>query len=111
MHIDEEAMQRKALELPVQGVPPELITLLPNDGAYDKLHMQKVATPVEAMKGGLVEVAASCQDVRPNVVVMKYPPKGGSSAVLRKEQNQQQNRRDALHMDFRRHDRARHVSD
>ena len=71
MHIDEDAMKRKAMELPVQGVPPELITLLPNDGAYDKLHIQKAATPVEAMKNGLVEAAASCQNIRPNAVVLE----------------------------------------
>ena len=71
MHIDEYAMKRKALELPVQGVPPELITLLPNDGAYDKLHIQKAATPVEAMKRDLVEAAASSQSFRPNAVVME----------------------------------------
>ena len=61
MHIDEEAMKRKALELPVQGVAPELITLLPNDGAYEKLHIRKAATPVGAMKAGLVDAAASCK--------------------------------------------------
>ena len=85
MHTDEDAMKQKDLELPVQGVPPELITLLPNDGAYDKLHIQKAATPVEAMKGGLVEAAASCQDVRPNAVVMENSSLEEGDIKIRRE--------------------------
>ena len=50
MNVDEQQVRDKAKQLPVDGVPPELITLPPNDGTLDKVHVQKAATPVEGLK-------------------------------------------------------------
>jgi hypothetical protein len=69
MHVTEEAIQKKSLQLPVQGVPPELISLLPNDNAYDKLRAQKAATPVEGMKTTPDEAGLAIGTERPNAVV------------------------------------------
>jgi hypothetical protein len=71
MHVDEEAVKKKAQQLPVQGVPPELISLLPNDNAYDKLRAQKAATPVEGMKGTPAEAGVVIDTERPNAVVLE----------------------------------------
>ena len=35
--VDDEALREKAQQLPEQGIPPELISLLPNDNAFEKL--------------------------------------------------------------------------
>ena len=56
VNVREDALRKKALQLPEQGVPPELISLLPNDNSFEKLRMQKAATPVERMKENAKEV-------------------------------------------------------
>ena len=46
LHIDEKKMREKALKLPEQGVPPELISLLPHDNSFEKLrYPQKSILP------------------------------------------------------------------
>ena len=57
MHVDEADARRRAEKLPEHGVPPELISLLPDDSSYDKLKIQKAATPVEGMKTTLIKKA------------------------------------------------------
>ena len=47
LQVDEEAMREKAKALPLNGIPPEVVHLLPNDSSMDKLQVQKAATPVE----------------------------------------------------------------
>ena len=47
MHLNEDTVQAKALNLPEHGVPPELVHVLPNDDSLNKLHVQKAATPVD----------------------------------------------------------------
>ena len=41
-----ERVREKAHELPENGVPPEIIRLLPEDDLQDKIQPQKSATPV-----------------------------------------------------------------
>ena len=41
VHVDEDQMRARAQELPEQGVPPEVISLLPNDNSFEKLRIQK----------------------------------------------------------------------
>ena len=43
----------KAKGLPKNGVPPEIVRLLPHDDDLDKIQIQKAATPVEGRKGGV----------------------------------------------------------
>ena len=57
VNINDDAVKRNAADLPKNGVPPELISLLPNDRGFDKLRMQKAATPVEGMKDSLKEAS------------------------------------------------------
>ena len=42
--VDEARVREKAEKLPKQGVPPELLVLLPTDNMQDKLQMQKATT-------------------------------------------------------------------
>jgi hypothetical protein len=71
MRIDERQVREKAKQLPKQGVPPELVSLLPNDNAYDKMRVQKAATPVEGMKKNPEEAGVSIGTERPNAVVLE----------------------------------------
>ena len=52
-------MREKARLLPEQGIPPELVSLLPNDDAFEKMHIQKAATPVEGMRASLEDTSAA----------------------------------------------------
>ena len=45
-HMDMERVREKAQELLENGVPPEMIRLLPEDDLQDKIQPQKSATPV-----------------------------------------------------------------
>ena len=45
-HIDMDHVREKAEGLPENGVPPEMIRLLPDDDLQDKIQPQKSATPV-----------------------------------------------------------------
>ena len=45
-----ERIRRKALRLPVDGVAPDMIRLLPQDDAHDHIKMQHNATPVAVTK-------------------------------------------------------------
>ena len=45
-HIDMDHVREKAEGLPENGVPPEIIRLLPDDDLQDKIQPQKSATPV-----------------------------------------------------------------
>ena len=68
--VDLAAMRQKAQELPEDGVPPEIIKLLPHDNDLDKVMVQKAACPVVGR--GDVEAAAVCMGrVKPNAVVME----------------------------------------
>ena len=71
MHVDEADARRIAEKLPEHGVPPELISLLPDDSSYDKLKIQKAATPVEGMKTTLNKAGESFKVERPNAVVLE----------------------------------------
>ena len=71
MKVSEERVREKAKQLPQQGIPPELVSLLPNDNAYDKMRVQKAATPVEGMKSSPAEAGVSIGSERPNAVVLE----------------------------------------
>ena len=45
-HVEMDDVQRRARDLPADGVPPEIIKLLPVDQLLDKIQVQKSATPV-----------------------------------------------------------------
>ena len=84
VHLDMKKVDEKARQLPENGVPPELITLLPNDNAYDKLRAQKAATPVEGM-GNLSEAGMRLREERPNAVVMERSSVEEGDIQLRRE--------------------------
>ena len=69
--VDEAHIRQKAEKLPKQGVPPELLVLLPTDNTHDKLHMQKAATPVEGLKATLAQAQEALRHQHPNAVVME----------------------------------------
>ena len=71
MHVSEESVREKAKHLPEQGIPPELISLLQNDSSFEKLHMQKAATPVEGMKETALAAAQRTAQEHPNAVVLE----------------------------------------
>ena len=70
IHVDEAKVVEKAKQLPEDGIPPELISLLPNENAYEKMRAQKAATPVDGMKTSPT-VGAGFREERPNAVVME----------------------------------------
>eukprot|EP00959_Pyramimonas_sp_CCMP1952_P008000 167531-Pyramimonas_sp.AAC.1 len=49
-NVNVEAMERKADQLPQDGVPPEIVRLLPHDTTLDKLMVQKNATPCDGAR-------------------------------------------------------------
>ena len=65
IHIDEGQVRKKALQLPKNGVPPEVLRVMRNDDGLDKLKPQKAATPVP----GRVSVSEAFANMRPNMVV------------------------------------------
>ena len=65
-----EAVREKAKRLPENGVPPEIIKLLPFDEHLDKIQIQKSATPVEG-RSDTASVAQKLGDRCPNAVVME----------------------------------------
>ena len=86
MRVDEQAVREKAMQLPEQGVPPELISLLPNDSSFDKLRMQKAATPVEGMKATLAEAGSCVGAERPNAVVLARSALEEGDLKIRREE-------------------------
>ena len=63
-------MTQKAQMLPEDGVPPEIIKLLPHDSDLDKVMVQKAACPVVG-RGDLEAAAASIGRVKPYAVVLE----------------------------------------
>jgi hypothetical protein len=74
VHLEEGKVREKAKQLPANGIPPELISLLPNDKYFEKLHVQKAATLVAGMEDP-DKIKHSFKAERPNAVVLE-----GSSA-------------------------------
>ena len=68
--VDADKVHAKARSLPEDGVPPELTHLLPNDGALDKIQIQKAATPIEGLREDLGDTAHAFSVQRPNAVVL-----------------------------------------
>eukprot|EP00959_Pyramimonas_sp_CCMP1952_P223071 4663617-Pyramimonas_sp.AAC.2 len=65
-----DAVRRKALELPENDVPAEIMRLVPLDDALDKIQMQKAATPVPR-PDGLQEAADILDSTKGNAVVVE----------------------------------------
>ena len=65
-----EHVREKALKLPDQGVPPEIIHLLPHDTDLDKVQVQKAATPVPG-RTDIETAARKLGQNCPNAVVLE----------------------------------------
>eukprot|EP00973_Karenia_brevis_P073776 10253074-Karenia_brevis.AAC.1 len=65
-----ERARRKAQGLPENGVPPELIRVLPHDTHLDKILVQKAATPV-AGRSDLDGAGRLMSTTKPNAVVLE----------------------------------------
>ena len=65
-----EQVRNKSLDLPKDGVPPEVIHLLPYDNHLDKVQIQKNATPVVEPQS-LTEAGVLLSQQTPNAVVME----------------------------------------
>ena len=70
VRVDAARVQEKASMLPEDGVPPELMHLLPNDNSISKLQVQKAATPVEGLRS-TEDVGRAIAAQRPNAVVLE----------------------------------------
>jgi len=66
--VDMDAVERKARHLPEDGVPPEIVALLPHDDSLDQVLVQKAADPARG-RGSVEEVAERMNDSQPNAVV------------------------------------------
>ena len=68
--VDIATMREKATSLPEDGVPPEIVRLLPHDTHLDKIVVQKAACPVGGRSDldGAAEIMAKAQ---PNAVVLE----------------------------------------
>ena len=69
-HVNLDRVRGKAKKLPADGVPPEIVRLLPHDDDLDKIQVQKAATPV-AGRSDLDGAAQSLSESRPNAVVLE----------------------------------------
>ena len=69
--VDEAGVLRKAEALSEDGVPPELIHMLPHDSNIDKLQVQKAATPVEGYRLEREDAARAMAAQRPNGIVLE----------------------------------------
>ena len=70
--VHEPTLRKKAQGLPLHGIPPEIVRLLPYDGDLAKVCTQKNATPVDAPFQNLDDKnAASFASQRPNAVLME----------------------------------------
>ena len=67
-HVDMDVVRDRAQGLPVDDVPPEIIRMLPCDGAHDKLQPNKNATPVAGEKS-MEDMAEDLGTRRLNAVV------------------------------------------
>ena len=83
VHVDEAKVREKAKQLPSNGIPPELISLLPNDNSFEKLHVQKAATPVAGVKEK-DQIKQSFKDERPNAVVLERSSAEGADIEERR---------------------------
>ena len=68
--VDMDRVRLKAEGLPTDGVPPEIVRLLPHDDHLDKVQVQKAATPV-AGRVNLESVGDSLARSAPNGVVLE----------------------------------------
>ena len=80
MHLNEDAVRAKAINLPEHGIPPELVHVLPNDDSLDKLQVQKAATPVDGRQkietdADMEKAQEYFKDQIPNAVVMERSSK------------------------------------
>ena len=69
-HVNLDRVRGKAKKLPADGVPPEIVRLLPHDDDLDKIQVQKAATPV-AGRSDLDGAAKCLSESRPNAVVLE----------------------------------------
>ena len=67
-NIDMDAVRQKALDLPDEGVPPEVMRMVPLDDSLEKIQMQKAATPVPR-PDGLHDAADILNSTKANAVV------------------------------------------
>ena len=69
-HVEMDDVQRRAQDLPADGVPPEILKLLLLDQLLDKIQVQKSATPVPTPQSEQ-EAAANLDVLRVSGVVLK----------------------------------------
>ena len=67
-HVSIAAVRKKAEQLPEDGIPPEIVRLLPHDASLDKILIQKAAAPVDG-RGSLETAGARLDKSKPNAVV------------------------------------------
>ena len=67
-NVDMDDVRKRAMGLPEEGVPAEIMRLVPLDDALDKIQMQKAATPVPR-PDGVQEAAEVLESTKTNAVV------------------------------------------
>ena len=68
--VDMSRVVAKARELPENGVPPEIVSVIAHDSSLDKIQVQKAATPVDG-RGDLHRAAELLVQTRPTAVVLE----------------------------------------
>ena len=71
VNVDIGAMEKKAQQLPEDGVPLEIIRSLGHDNHLDKVNIQKNAATVDKATNDLNEVARNLARQAPNAVTME----------------------------------------
>ena len=77
-HLDMEQVLMKASELPENGIPPEIISILPHDNDLDNLRPQKNATPVPGSMSPSQAASELGHWLKPNAVVCEKSSAGKS---------------------------------
>ena len=67
-HVIIAVVRKKAEQLPKDGIPPEIVRLLPHDASLDKVLIQNAAAPVDG-RGSLETAGARLDKSKPNAVV------------------------------------------
>ena len=68
--VNMDSVRKKAEGLPENGVPPEVVRLLPHDGSLDKIQIQKAAAPVDG-RGSVEQVGKRLDESQPNAVMLE----------------------------------------
>ena len=68
--VTKASVRKKAEGLPENGVPLEVVHLLPHDGSLHKMQIQKAAAPVDG-RGSVEQAGKRLDESQPNAVMLE----------------------------------------